>query len=129
MFLDILDPFLDQKIIQNYLEIIFSLKEFTKKKFQLKIPNFSKSDVCATWWPNSYKIFLTCGQFRNTQRYQKYDQLVQAFFRVSYMFRPTVHCSKRYIYDTKYENLRFAVKSKKGVVTLILFYLRNAVLS
>ena len=50
-----------------------------QKKFQLKIPIFSKSDDNATWWPNSYKIILTCGQLRNIQRYQKYVWLVQAF--------------------------------------------------
>ena len=34
---------------------------------------------------------MTCGQLRNTQRYQKYVWLVRAFFyRVSYIFKPTV---------------------------------------
>ena len=36
MVLDILDQFLDKKLIQNTLEIIFSLKEFTKKNFGSK---------------------------------------------------------------------------------------------
>ena len=36
MFLDILDLFLDKELIQNTLEVIFSLKEFTKKIFSSK---------------------------------------------------------------------------------------------
>ena len=36
MFLNILEPFLDKKLIQNYLEVIFSLKEFTKKDLRSK---------------------------------------------------------------------------------------------
>ena len=58
----------------------FFAKRIHQKKFQLKIPIFSKSDDDATWWPNSYKKILTCGQLRNTQRYQKYVWLVRAFF-------------------------------------------------
>ena len=58
----------------------FFPKRIHQKKFQLKIPIFSKSDDGATWWPNSYKKILTCGQLRNTQRYQKYVWLVRAFF-------------------------------------------------
>ena len=65
-------PFFEQK---NWSKIPFRLflfiKEFTKKD-QVKIPIFSKSDVCATWWPNTYEKILTCGQLRNTQRYQEY---------------------------------------------------------
>ena len=59
---------------------IFFAKRIHQKKIQLKIPIFSKSDDDTTWWPNSYKNILTCGQLRNIQRYQKYVQLVRAFF-------------------------------------------------
>ena len=58
----------------------FFPKRIHQKKFQLKIPIFSKSDDDATWWPNSYKKILTCGQLRNIQRYQKYVRHVRAFF-------------------------------------------------
>ena len=54
----------------------YFLKRIRQKKFQSEIPIFSKSDDCATWWPNSYKNFLTCGQLKNTQKYQKYVLLV-----------------------------------------------------
>ena len=53
-FLNILDPYLDKELIQNTLEVIFSLKDLQKKN-QLKIPVFSKSDDAATWSPNSYR--------------------------------------------------------------------------
>ena len=73
----------------------FFPKRIHQKIFQLKIPIFSKSDDDTTWWPNSYKTILTCGQLRNTQRYQKYVRLVRAFFVAfrKYMFKPTVSCT------------------------------------
>ena len=43
MFLDLLDPFLDKKQIQNYLEVIFLLKEFTKKNFSSKFQFSAKA--------------------------------------------------------------------------------------
>ena len=77
MFLDILEQYLDKEFIRNYH---FFPKRIQQKKFQLKIPIFSKSDDDAAWWPNSYKKILTSGQLRNIQRYQKYVWLVRAFF-------------------------------------------------
>ena len=66
-------------------------KRIHQEEFQLKISIFSKSDDGTTWWPNSYKKILTCGQLRNIQRYQKYAWLVRPiFFRVTHMFEPTV---------------------------------------
>ena len=59
----------------------FFLKRIPSKKFQLKIPIFSQSDGDATWWPNSSKENLTCGQLRNAHRYQKYVWLVRTFFK------------------------------------------------
>ena len=43
MFLDILALFLDKKIIQNNLEVIFSLKEFTKKNLSSKFQFSAKA--------------------------------------------------------------------------------------
>ena len=73
-------PIFGQKIDPKLPRSHFFPKRIHQKKFQLKIPIFSKSDDDATWWPNSYKKFLTCGQLRNIQRYQKYVRLVRAFF-------------------------------------------------
>ena len=69
-----------QKIDPKLTKSNFFPKRIHQKKFQLKIPIFSKSDGGATWWPNNHKKFLTCGQLRNTQRYQEYVQLIRAFF-------------------------------------------------
>ena len=73
-------PIFGQKIDPKLPRSHFFPKRIHQKKFQLKIPIFSKSDDDATWWPNSYKKILTCGQLRNIQRYQKYVRLVRAFF-------------------------------------------------
>ena len=73
-------PIFGQKIDPNLPRSHFFLKRTNQKKFQLKIPIFSKSDDDATWWPNSYKKILTCVQLRNIQRYQEYVRLVRTFF-------------------------------------------------
>ena len=73
-------PIFGQKLDPKLPRSHFFPKRIHQKKFQLKIPIFSKSDDGAAWWPNSYKKILTCGQLRNTQRYQKYVWLVRAFF-------------------------------------------------
>ena len=73
-------PIFGQKIDPKLPRSHFFPKRIHQKKFQLKIPIFSKSDDDATWWPNSYKKILTCGQLRNIQRYQKYVRHVRAFF-------------------------------------------------
>ena len=72
--------FFEQKIDPKSPRCHFFPKRIHQKNFQLKIPIFSKNDDGATWWPNSYKNILTCGQLRNTQRYQKCVRLVRAFF-------------------------------------------------
>ena len=64
--------------------------EETDKNQENEISIFSKIDDGGTWWPDGYKKILTCGQLRNTQRYQKY---VWNFFRVSCMLKPTVKSS------------------------------------
>ena len=73
-------PIFGQKIDPKLPRSHFFLKRIHQTKFQLKIPIFSKSDDDATWWPNSYKKILTCGQLRNIQRWQKYVRHVRAFF-------------------------------------------------
>ena len=72
--------FFEQKIDPKLPRSHFFSKRIHQNKFKLKIPIFSKSNDDATWWPNSYKKNLTCGQLRNIQRYQKCVQLVRAFF-------------------------------------------------
>ena len=84
----------------------FLHKRIVHKKFQLKIPTLSKNDCSATWKPNTYKKYDTCGKVRNVQRYQKYFDrgklrnvqryqkyvpIFRAFFlTVSDQFKPTV---------------------------------------
>ena len=70
----------EQKIDLKLPRSHFFPKRIHQKKFQHKIPISSKSNDGTTWWPNSYKKILTCGQLRNTHRYQKYVRLVGAFF-------------------------------------------------
>ena len=73
-------PIFGQKIDSKLPRSHFFPKRIHQKNFQLKIPIFGKSDDDATWWPNSYKTILTCGQLRSIQRHQKYVGLVRAFF-------------------------------------------------
>ena len=75
-FRPIFEPEIDPKSSKGH----FFPKRIHQEKFQLKILIFSKSDSGDTWWPNSYTKILTCGQLRNTQRYQKYVWFVRAFF-------------------------------------------------
>ena len=73
--------------------IDFLHKRIVHKKFQLKIPTLSENDCSATWKPNTYQKYDTCGKVRNVQRYQKYVVLLRSFiFIVSDIFKPTV-CS------------------------------------
>ena len=73
-------PIFGQKLDPRLPRSHFFPKRIQQKKFQLKIPIFSKSDGGTTWWPNNYKKNLPCGQLRNTQRYQKYIWHVRTFF-------------------------------------------------
>ena len=73
-------PIFGLKIDPKYPRGNFLPKRIHQKKFQLKIPIFSKSDGDATWWPNSYKKNLTCSQLKNIQRYQKYVRHVRSIF-------------------------------------------------
>ena len=69
----------------------FLHKRIVHKKFQLKIPTLSKNDCSATWKPNTYQKYDTCGKVRNVQRYQKYVVILRSFiFIVSDIFKPTV---------------------------------------
>ena len=69
----------------------FLHKRIVHKKFQLKIPTLSKNDCSATWKPNTYQKYDTCGKVRNVQRYQKYVVILRSFiFIVSNIFKPTV---------------------------------------
>ena len=82
MFLDILAPFLDKKFIQNTIEIIevfFPLKEFTKKN-SAQNSNFQQKWCLRHLVAKQSQKDLTCGQLRNTQRYEKYVLLVRWFF-------------------------------------------------
>ena len=86
-------PIFGHKVDPKLSSSHFFFKRIHQKKIQLKIPIFSKSDDGATWWPNCCKIFLTCGQLRNTQRYQKYVRLVWAFF-LEFRTSSSQKCSK-----------------------------------
>ena len=69
----------------------FLHKRIVHNKFQLKIPTLSENDCSATWKPNTYQKYDTCGKVRNVQRYQKYVVLLRSFiFIVSDIFKPTV---------------------------------------
>ena len=75
----------------------FLHKRIVHKKFQLKIPTLSKNDCSATWKPNTYQKYDTCGKVRNVQRYQKYVVILRSFiFIVSDIFKPTV-CLKLHL--------------------------------
>ena len=67
-FLGIFDPFLDRKLIQNTLDVIFFLKEITKNNFSSKFQFFCKSNYSFAWWPNIYKKILNLS---STQKYSK----------------------------------------------------------
>ena len=73
-------PIFEQKNDPELSRSHFFSKRIHQKKIQLKILIFSKYNDGATWWPNSYKNFLACCQHRNTQMYQRYVRLLQAFF-------------------------------------------------
>ena len=85
-----------QKIPSHTCRINFLHKRIVHKKFQLKIPTLSKNDCSATWKPNTYQKYDTCGKVRNVQRYQKYVVILRSFiFIVSDIFKPTVHRKRR----------------------------------
>ena len=97
----ILDPFWEKELIQNPVEVIFSLKTFTKRIFR------SKFQILAKWWwhhlvAKQFQKNLTCGQLRNAPRYKKYFQLVRAFFFwVSDIFKPTVNRDRKLVHSAK----------------------------
>ena len=90
-FLALLNIF-GQRMASHACRVDFLHKRIVHKKFQLKIPTLSKNDCSATWKPNTYQKYDTCGKVRNVQRYQKYVVILRSFiFIVSDIFKPTVN--------------------------------------
>ena len=67
-FLNILDPLLEKKLIKNTLEVLFSLKKFTKKPFSSKF-QFSAKVMMV---PKSYKKHF---DFWSTQKYSRVTKI------------------------------------------------------
>ena len=89
-FLGIFDPFLDRKLIQNTLDVIFSLKKVTKKN-SAQNSNFQQK----WWWRHLVaKQLQKFFDLWSTQKYSKVSKICSAcagiFFRVTHMFKPTV---------------------------------------
>ena len=83
--------FFGQRMASHACRVDFLHKRIVHNKFQLKIPTLSENDCSATWKPNTYQKYDTCGKVRNVQRYQKYVVLLRSFiFIVSDIFKPTV---------------------------------------
>ena len=95
----------------------FLHKRIVHKKFQLKIPTLSKNDCSATWKPNTYQKYDTCGKVRNVQRYQKYVVILRSFiFIVSDIFKPTVYCQEFTIEEVIYVINRLKSSQKKFTI-------------
>ena len=84
--------FFGQRMASYSCRVDFLHKRIVHNKFQLKIPTLSENDCSATWKPNTFQKYDTCGKVRNVQRYQKYVVLLRSFiFIVSDIFKPTVN--------------------------------------
>ena len=91
--------FFGQRMAPYACRVDFLHKRIVHNKFQLKIPTLSKNDCSATWKPNTYQKYDTCGKVRNVQRYQKYVVILRSFiFIVSDIFKPTVYYIEWWVY-------------------------------
>ena len=88
--MNILDPFLDKKLIQNTLEVIFSLKEFNKKNFSSKF-QFSAKVMMA---PPGGQTITKKIDLWSTRKYSKISKIcltcASIFLRLWCRFKSTV---------------------------------------
>ena len=72
MVLNIIDPFSDEKLIQNTLEVIFYLKEFTKTKSSAHNSNFQQKWLWHNLVAKKLKNFF---DLWSTQKYTKVSKI------------------------------------------------------